>query len=163
MSRITKDEMGMMIALVCARRATCIRRQVGCVLVNERGHVLATGYNGPSAGMAHCIDEPCGGHDNKPGEGLEQCQAIHAEQNALLQCHDVYEISTCYCTATPCRTCLKLLMNTGCQRIIYLRLYPNYQDVFVSEIFWKKSGMGRRMFQILMTKNVEVLSLGMKI
>lgn len=58
------------------------------------------------------------------GQGLEMCEALHAEQNALLQCRDVFTIDTAYVTASPCVTCTKLLMNTSCQRIVFLDEYP---------------------------------------
>jgi hypothetical protein len=38
------------------------------------------------------------------GTGLDVCEAIHAEQNALLQCKDVEQIDTAYVTAMPCMT-----------------------------------------------------------
>lgn len=53
------------------------------------------------------------------------CYATHGEQNALLQCRDTELIHTAYCTASPCITCVKLLMNTGCQRIVYQEEYPH--------------------------------------
>lgn len=113
------------MARLVASRATCSRRQVGCVLVNARRHVLATGYNGPPAGFPHCIDEPCAGAGLPSGTGLEACQAIHAEQNALLQCHDVYAIDAAYVTTAPCVTCTKLLLNTSCRRIVFSQHYPH--------------------------------------
>ncbi len=54
---------------------------------------------------------------------LDGCHAIHAEQNALLQCRDVYSIHSCYTTVSPCMTCMKLLLNTGCERIIFTEEY----------------------------------------
>ena len=147
MSRPTKDEWGLSLALATSRRATCLRRAVGCVLVDGLGHILATGYNGVAAGQPHCnerggfICDPASDH-NHPGPScfefphacpgahaasgtmLDACQAIHAEQNALLQCRDVQAIHTCYVTASPCMTCVKLLMNTGCRRIVFLEEYP---------------------------------------
>lgn len=131
----------MELAEVTAERATCLRRQVGCVLLNERGHVLATGYNGVAAGLPHCNEvtghrhdglgriavhgHACSGAKAPSGQSLDACQAIHAEQNALLQCRDVYSIHTAYVTASPCVTCTKLLLNTSCQRIVYLDEYPH--------------------------------------
>jgi dCMP deaminase len=95
------------------------------VLVNSRGHVLATGYNGVAAGLPHCNEgHPCAAANAPSGTQLEGCEAIHAEQNALLQCRNVYEIHTCYCTTAPCITCTKLLLNTSCQRIVSLNPYP---------------------------------------
>lgn len=139
--RISRDEWGLELAKVTARRGTCCRRQVGCVLVDKDGHVLSTGYNGVAAGLPHCNAEEqlihldrsieivypnaCAGAKAPSGTNLDACQAIHAEQNALLQCKDVREIHTCYVTCSPCVTCVKLLMNTGCQRIVFGELYPH--------------------------------------
>lgn len=52
--RPDRDSWAMALAVVTAQRATCLRRQVGSVLLNARGHVLATGYNGVAAGQKHC-------------------------------------------------------------------------------------------------------------
>lgn len=67
----------------------------------------------------------CDGAFSPSGTNLDGCEAIHAEQNALLQCHDVREIHTIYCTASPCMTCTKLLLNTGCQRVVFVEEYPH--------------------------------------
>ena len=138
MTRVTKDEWAMQLAVVTASRATCLRRSVGCVLTNERGHVLATGYNGVASGLPHCkhhdrfadvgFPHACPGAHAPSGQELDGCQAIHAEQNALLQCRDVYSIHTCYVTASPCITCVKLLMNTGCRRIVFCEEYPHIES-----------------------------------
>lgn len=133
--RPSRDEWALRLAMLTALRSTCCRRQVGCVLLSARGHVLATGYNGVAAGLPHCNQhdpfEPtgfpfaCEGAVAKSGTNLDGCEAIHAEQNALLQCRDVYAIETCYVMASPCMTCTKLLLNTGCQRIVFLEDYPH--------------------------------------
>ena len=129
------------MARLVAMRGTCLRRHVGCVLVNMRNHVLSTGYNGRASGQAHCnqVDDvvdgialtpfACKGAHAKTGTQLDECEAIHAEQNALLQCRDIWEIETCYVTASPCITCAKLLLNTSCRRIVYLRPYTGHLDV----------------------------------
>ena len=62
--RPTRDEWAMSMAKITALRATCLRRQVGCVLLNARGHVLATGVNGVASGLPHC-DEMLPGHELK--------------------------------------------------------------------------------------------------
>lgn len=152
--RITKDDWAMQLALTTAQRSTCCRRKVGAVLLNHAGHVLATGYNGVAAGLPHCNElgvkqtgrqffgqqqaiakldpadpksypHACSGAFSPSGTNLDGCEAIHAEQNALLQCKDVREIHTCFCTASPCITCTKLLLNTGCLRIAFLEEYPH--------------------------------------
>lgn len=119
------DTYFMSMAVLVASRATCPRRKVGSVLINTRGHVLATGYNGVAAGQTHCIDKPCTGANLPSGQGLDKCQALHGEQNALLQCRDVYQIDTAYVTASPCITCTKLFLNTSCRRIVFLDEYPH--------------------------------------
>lgn len=136
MERLSKDEYFSRMADLVSQRATCKRRSVGCVLVSAAGHVLATGYNGVPAGGTHCIDVPCPGAQYPSGHGLDHCEAIHAEQNALLQCRDVSLIHTAYVTTMPCMTCVKLLMNTGCQRIVYGQEYPQQE----AKEFWKKNG-----------------------
>lgn len=119
------DSYFLSLALLVSSRGTCARRKVGCVLVDERKHIIATGYNGVASGLEHCIDTPCAGASAPSGTGLDLCEAIHAEQNALLQCKDVYSIHTAYCTDSPCISCVKLLMNTSCQRIVFIREYPH--------------------------------------
>ena len=164
--RPSRDQWAMALAVVTAQRSTCLRRHVGCVLLDHRGHVLATGYNGVAAGMPHCneptgfnfeyangIDKTrpltgqstgtipvfkhaCAGSGAAPGASLDACEAIHAEANALLQCHDVHEIATAYVTASPCIQCTKLLLNTGCERIVYLEPYPHPE----AEVLWDRAG-----------------------
>jgi dCMP deaminase len=124
------------MAKLVATRGTCIRRKVGCVLVNKRNHVIATGYNGVAAGFTHCLDHPCPGADQPSGSGLDMCEASHAEQSALLQCRDVYEIHTLYSTTSPCIQCIKLLLNTSCQRIVFAEEYPHG----ISKQLWLSAG-----------------------
>lgn len=140
--RPTRDETWLNVAAEVARRSTCLRRAVGCVLVDARGHVLATGYNGRAAGQPHCNEVrfghtwECKGVTAASGENLDGCEAIHAEQNALLQCRDVYAVDTCYVTVSPCLTCVKLLMNTGCRRIVFTERYTHDE---AAEKLWRES------------------------
>lgn len=134
-SRIPRDFMYLQMAVLISQRATCRRRSVGCVLVDRRGHVLGTGYNGVAAGVEHCIDSPCAGASLSSGTGLDKCEAIHAEANALLQCTNVHDIDTAYCTDSPCVHCVKLLMNTSCRRILFIREYPHVE----AKALWVRS------------------------
>lgn len=163
MSRPSRDGWAMQVAVLTAQRTTCLRRAVGAVLVNSRGHVLATGYNGVAAGQPHCNEaksagtdfEDLGGDVLRPrrmvtvfphacpgaqalsGTQLDGCHAIHAEQNALLQCRDVYDISDIYVTTPPCMTCTKLLLNTSCKRIVCQGDYPQAE---AAKTLWESSG-----------------------
>lgn len=125
MSRINKPDYFMGIATLVSKRATCPRRQVGCVIVNKHNHIIATGYNGVPSKMQHCTDVPCGGQDYVSGSNLNKCMATHAEQNALLQCSNIHEIDTIYVTTAPCITCAKLIANTSCKTVIYSDGYSN--------------------------------------
>ena len=126
------------MALLVAQRGTCARRKVGCILVNQKRHVIATGYNGNPAGQKHCIDYPCKGAMAKSGSDLELCEAIHAEQNALLQCKNVYEINKVYCTVSPCIHCIKLLLNTSAKHIIFSEEYTNQEG---KSLWMKTNGL----------------------
>lgn len=141
MKRLNKDEYFIAMAQLVAIRATCLRRKVGCVLTNSRGHVIATGYNGRPAGAVHCLESPCPGVNSKSGQDLDKCEAIHAEANALLQCKDVHEIYSCYTTSMPCVHCVKLLMNTSCEWIIYKELYADKKYQKETEEKWIKSNI----------------------
>ena len=150
--RPSKDLYFARMAELVSTRATCMRRAVGCVLVNLRGHVLSTGYNGRPSGAPHCnhigdifdstkIPYACESAFAKSGDALNGCDAIHAEQNALLQCRDVYAIHTCYTTTSPCITCVKLLLNTSCTRIVYHTPYEAQFDTvtrlwYPNEMIW---------------------------
>jgi dCMP deaminase len=105
------------------------------VLSDKHGFVLATGYNGNGRGQRHCIETPCSGAKYKSGEGLEKCEAIHAEQNAILQCKNTEHIEKAYITVSPCVTCVKLLLNTSCKEIVYLEDYVNKD----AERIWKNA------------------------
>lgn len=135
MSRPSTDVYMMAQAVLASGRGTCARRKVGCVLIDRHKHVMSTGYNGVPSRFPHCSEFPCAGATLPSGSGLDACMATHAEQNALLQCKDVNDIQTCYSTTAPCITCIKLLLNTGCQRIVFAESYPHSE----SKIMWEKA------------------------
>jgi dCMP deaminase len=125
-SRLDKDTYFLEIAKMVAQRSTCPRRQVGCVLVDSKNHIVATGYNGVPTGFVHCIDTPCPGAKYPSGEGLDHCEAIHAEVNAFLQLRSDDEL-TAYLTVLPCFTCGKMIANSKVKRIVALEEYVHTQ------------------------------------
>lgn len=120
--RPTQDEYFIQMAKLVATRSNCYKRQVGCVAVDKNNNILSTGYNGVPRGFPHCKEGECP-RDN-PGEDLHLCLATHAEMNAILQCPDVMKIAKIYVTDSPCLTCTVVLLNTGCQEIIFAQPYP---------------------------------------
>ena len=117
------------LARQAATRSTCLRRQVGAVLVRDK-RLLATGYNGSPRDTAHCLDVGCLREQMciPSGERQELCRAIHAEQNAIIQAavHGVaIEGATLYATLQHCILCAKMLINCGVREIHYLEGYPD--------------------------------------
>lgn len=126
MKRISADECFLRVAEVHALRGTCARRQVGAVLTDTHGHIIGSGYNGRQSGAPHCSEgHQCAGANAPSGTALDACEAIHAEQNALMQCKDIHSVYTCYSVASPCIHCVKMLLNTSCQRIVFRTEYPH--------------------------------------
>jgi dCMP deaminase len=112
-----------------AKRGTCMRRQVGAILVKDK-HILCTGYNGTPQGLPHCDEIGCLREQRQipSGERAELCRGIHAEQNAIIQAavHGVrIPGATLYCTTQPCVLCAKMLINAGVVRIVYEGPYPD--------------------------------------
>ncbi len=127
--RPTWDEYFMDIANLVKTRSTCLRRQVGAVVVKDK-RILSTGYNGSPTACQHCTDIGCLRTKlNVPsGERHELCRALHAEQNAIAQAaqHGTpMQGATIYVTAQPCSLCAKLLINAGIEHIIYEGDYPD--------------------------------------
>ena len=113
----------MEITRLVAKRATCMRRQVGAVLVMDK-RLLATGYNGAPSGLAHCLEVGCLREKRQipSGERHELCRGLHAEQKVIIQAafHGIrIQGSTLYCTNLPCAICTKMLINAGIREIIY--------------------------------------------
>jgi dCMP deaminase len=119
-----------------AKRGTCMRRKVGCVLTDKQNNVLTTAYNATPAGLPHCTDSPCKGAFAKPGENLHSCLAKHAEELALIKCKDIYAIKDCYVTISPCPECVRRLLDTSCQRIIFAEEYADTS----AKAIWEKAG-----------------------
>jgi len=123
MNRPTWEEYFMEITRLVAKRATCLRRQVGAVLVMDK-RLLATGYNGAPSGLAHCLEVGCLREEKQipSGERHELCRGLHAEQNVIIQAafHGIrIQGSTLYCTNLPCAICTKMLINAGIKEIIF--------------------------------------------
>jgi len=119
MTRPSWDQFFLELARATARRATCDRKNIGVVLVQDR-MILAGGYNGSLRGMLHCDEE---GHLMEDG----YCQrTVHAEANAVAQAARKgisLDGVMAYVTAFPCWTCFKLLVQAGVVRVCYEDAY----------------------------------------
>jgi dCMP deaminase len=131
---MTKTEYYLDIALAVAKKSTCLKKYYGAVIVNG-DEIVATGFNGPPRGEAHCITctKKCGSGDV---DEYNSCPAVHAEQNAIISASrkemlgaDLYlagweVLNELDCTkqehinARPCEICLRLIKNAGINRVI---------------------------------------------
>jgi len=130
------EEYFMQIARVVATRSTCLRRNVGAVVVRNR-QILATGYNGVPRDLAHCDVRGCLRDELgvPSGERHELCRGLHAEQNAIIQAaYQGTEIrdAELYCTHQPCVVCAKMIVNAGIETVYFAGTYP---DRLATEVF----------------------------
>ena len=128
--RASWDEYFMQIADLVKTRSTCIRRNVGAVIIKDN-RIISTGYNGPPSGIEHC-DEIGGCYREQlhvpSGQRHELCRALHAEQNAVIQAAKFgvsTEGATIYITHQPCVICAKMIINSGISKIVYGNPYPD--------------------------------------
>jgi dCMP deaminase len=115
-----------MLPLV-ASRGTCPRRQVACILVDDKGRFVSSGYNGNPPGADHCDMVPCPGSPAIGGLRTD-CESVHAELNAVIQAGASRRAPvTAYCSLTPCRPCAAALLSVGVKRTVALERYK-YDD-----------------------------------
>lgn len=129
MERPSWDDYFMEITEVVAKRSTCLRRQVGALLVKDK-RILSSGYNGAPTNLPHCSEAGCVRQKlNIPsGERHELCRGLHAEQNAIVHAamHGIsIKDATMYVTNQPCVQCAKMIINGGIMRIVFSQGYPD--------------------------------------
>lgn len=146
MERLSRGPYFKAIVDAVAQRSTCLRRQVGAVVTDERWVILGTGHNGVPRSLPHCgeayaeqelawrrsrgfdvLAAPpvCNGAKDTPGD-TKRCWAVHAEVNALLQCSDLERARHLFVSATPCFECAKAIANTGVTHVYAVELYADY-------------------------------------
>ena len=121
------------IAKVVSTRSTCLRRRYGAVIVKD--HVIvSTGYNGAPRGSANCVDRGiCRRKElNVPaGERYELCEAVHAEQNAIINGSPErmkdgsiyiagFEEDSSAAEGKPCLLCKRMIRNAQIKQVVYL-------------------------------------------
>ena len=129
MGRISVDEYYLGIAKAVSQRSSCLRRQYGAVIVNER-EVVATGYNGGCRGAINCCDT---GVCNRVGKShntgdYSECESVHAEQNAIISASRKEMLgATLYLwggengnpiDCEPCPICSRMIKNAGIERVV---------------------------------------------
>jgi dCMP deaminase len=113
------------IATVVSQRSHDAETKVGAVIVNNKsGAIMSTGFNGFVRG-ANDTMLPC----TRP---LKYEFILHAEQNLIANCarHGIsMEDCTLVCTMSPCKLCMRLMINCGVTKVITQELYKDFQDI----------------------------------
>lgn len=150
MTRPTKDDYYLNIALEVSRRGTCLRRNFGAVIVNN-DEIVSTGYNGAPRGAKNCIDiGTCKRQElNIPsGERYELCRSVHAEANAIISAPryrmlggKIYisgidlENEGKLAEANPCKMCKRLIANAGIKEVIIRTANGGIKKYLVKNFF----------------------------
>jgi dCMP deaminase len=126
-SRPTFDEFIMDVCHSVAKRATCLHRDQGAVIVSGK-HIVATGYNGAPAGVKDCLQI---GSCSKNANGICMAEGLHGESNAIISAaHDGISIngSSIYCIFSPCRMCCNMIKSVGIIRVYYEQIYSGFPE-----------------------------------
>lgn len=104
------DQYFMAMAHLASVRSHDEQTQVGCVIVNEKNHIISVGYNGfPSSTKDDNLPRV------RPGKYPFM---LHAEQNAISNMIIKDNGLRAYVTAYPCSTCSKLLWQNNIRELI---------------------------------------------
>lgn len=148
MARIDKENYYLDIAETVLKRATCLRRCYGAIIV-KNDEIVATGYNGAPRGRKNCTDLGYCAREAlcvPSGERYELCRSVHAEANCIISAarSDILG-GTLYLTgrdsktgqllpdATSCSMCRRLIINAGIERVVIRRTPEEYVVVHVED------------------------------
>ncbi len=117
------------VAKTASLRSSCIRAQVGAVIVSSDRTVKATGYNGTPSKVTSCAERNfCYRMVNNipSGTRYETCRSIHAEQNAIIQAgKERCEGATMYIYGHDfiCILCKRFIVQSGIKEV-FLKKSP---------------------------------------
>ncbi len=139
------DDYFIEIAKVVSSRSTCLRRRYGAVIVKDRV-IISTGYNGSPRGINNCVDlNTCIRQEkNIPsGERYELCEAVHAEQNAIINGQPErmkgatiyiagFEEDDSFAAGRPCKLCNRMIRNSQISLVVYLDTDSSLKKIDIS-------------------------------
>ena len=158
--RISRDDMFSQICTVVAQRSTCLRSQVGALIV-KNGRIVSMGYTGPVSGTPACVkplplmelsmdnvyirQDTLGWEIDSLREKIREracmgpgcTRSLHAETNAIAFAASAgvsVEGCTMYCSMSPCINCAKVIVNSGIKELKYLE---DYRDTSGLELLEK--------------------------
>lgn len=147
----TEIEANMAMAYADSLRSSCLKRKVGAVIVDKVGNSFSSGYNEMPRNELPCKSlygecfrnyrkREIGGLFNKDNEELkekvlgkikilDQCRALHAEENAIINVakfgsSSALSESTLYTTTYPCNLCANKIAQVNIKKVVYFEPYP---------------------------------------
>jgi len=115
---ISWNEYFMGVAVLSGYRSKDPNTRVGACIVNEDKKIVGIGYNGLPKG---CKDSDFPWHSQS--SNLSQTKypyVVHAEANAILNATTNLKNCTIYVSLFPCHDCVKLIIQSGIKKIIYI-------------------------------------------
>ena len=113
---------------VCKHNAetfrTCSRRAYFAIILDDKGMTIGTGWNGVPSKQTHCNDGGCPRATDTVSHGsdYDNCNAIHAEANAIIHSDWTARANgdgaTLYINGPPCFSCAKLIANSGITKVV---------------------------------------------
>lgn len=119
------------IAKEISTHSTCVRLQVGAVIVKDK-RIISMGYNGVPSGMKHCKEvfkniNLKSSIDRQMHHEFACENELHAEQNAIAfaakSTISLDKDCTIYLTTEPCNDCAKLIIAANIGKVIYSNKY----------------------------------------
>jgi dCMP deaminase len=124
------DEYFLQIARDVSKRATCLRRRYGAVVVKDK-RIISTGYCGAPSGLEDCAERGVcqRQQQNVPsGQRYELCRSVHAEANALMYAGIQSKGAVLYVCGEeadgsltegkPCSMCARMILNSHLDKVI---------------------------------------------
>lgn len=119
------DEYFMKMVKTISIRSKDPNTKVGCVIVDNNNHIIATGYNGFPSGF--------GDTEEKWQKPTKYDFVVHAEANALLNSIKPVKGCNLYSTMYPCANCAKHIAAAGIKRVYFED--DKYKNKLTKEIF----------------------------
>ena len=146
------DEYFMGVAVLSAMRSKDPSTQVGACIVDEKNHIIATGYNGFPIG---CSDDDLPWDREGPLLETKYPYVVHAEANAITNATKNLDECRIYVPIFPCNECTKLIIQSGIKEVIYIdNKYEDKEEYIASKKMLNMAGVKTRQF---IPKNREIV------
>ncbi len=136
------------IAETVLERGTCLRRNMGAVIVKNDG-IISTGYAGAPRGRVNCSDIGICRRDALKiprGQRYEICRSVHAEMNAIIEAPreemigaTIYLVGKEACDnsyvkdLSCCNMCRRCVINAGIKTVIVRDTRDEFRVIDVND------------------------------